>query len=354
MTADRASVIAGVGACKPARVIRNTDDPIASLETTDTWIRSRTGIVSRGWVADGESTGDLAVRAGRQALDQAGVTHVDLVMVATITPDHRLPATAPWVAAQLGLGTVPAFDIVAACAGFLYGLAAGEAWIRAERADRVLLIAAETMSTMVDVSDRGTAVLFADGAAAVVLRRGTADEAGAVLAVELGSDGEQKDLATVPAGGARRPDRAQAEPLWEHSLQLQGPQTFTQAVTRMTEVSRSVLRTVGWQSTHVKAFIGHQANQRILDKVADLVGIAPDSRLGNIRYTGNTSSASIPLVLAEAVQGGFVEPGVATVLTAFGGGAVWGAAAMTWPSLPPASSRIAAQIGFTQPQKEPS
>ncbi|MFH9069046.1 beta-ketoacyl-ACP synthase III [Streptomyces alboflavus] len=311
----------------------NTDDPLARLDTTDEWIRSRTGIKARRWVEPGESTGDLAVQAGHQALRSAGIKGVDLVLLSTTTPDHHSPGTAPWVAAQLGLGTVPAFDVAAACAGFTYAVAAGDAWIRAGMADSVLVIGAETLSTITDKSDRGTAVVFADGAGAVVLRRGTVEEAGAVLATRLGSDGTQKDLAIIAAGGARWPEENQTAARGERCLRMQGPQMFTHAVRRMTEVSRMLLETVGWQVSDVEAFIGHQANQRILDKVADLVGIPPAHCLGNLHRVGNTSSASIPLVMDEAVRDKSVSPGARTLLTAFGGGAVWGAVAMTWPDI---------------------
>ncbi|MEU9046211.1 MULTISPECIES: beta-ketoacyl-ACP synthase III [unclassified Kitasatospora] len=347
LSACPAAVVIGTGSHLPSRVVRNTDAPLSLLETSDEWIRSRTGIETRRWAEPGESTGDLAVRAGQRALRSAGVERVDLVVVSTTTPDHHSPATAPWVAAQLGLGTVPAFDIAAACSGFVYAVAAGDAWIRAGAAETVLLIGAETLSTITDMSDRGTAVVFADGAGAVVLRRGTADEAGAVLATQLGSDGTQKDLAVIAAGGSRRPDAGpdarpdagqaavQAAGHDARCLRMQGPQMFAHATRRMTEVSRSLLGAVGWEAEDVEAFIGHQANQRILDKVADLVGIRPPGRLGNIREVGNTSSASIPLVMDGVVREKAVGAGARTLLTAFGGGAVWGAVAMTWPDIQP-------------------
>ncbi|MET7357981.1 beta-ketoacyl-ACP synthase III [Streptomyces sp. NPDC005562] len=330
-----AAVIAGVGSYLPRRVIRNTDEPLSLLDTDDEWIRSRTGIRTRHWAEAGESTGDLAVQAGHRALRSAGVNSVDLVVLSTTTPDHHSPGTSPWIASQLGLGNVPAFDISAACAGFTYALAAGNAWIAAGMAERVLVIGAETLSTLTDPGDRGTAVVFADGAGAVVLRRGIAEEPGALLTVRLGSDGTQKDLAIVAAGGSRWPEERQEAARGERCLRMQGPQMFAHAVRRMTEVSRSVLESVGWSAEQVAAFIGHQANQRILDKVADLVGVAEPARLGNVRDVGNTSSASIPLVLDEAVREKAVGAGARTLLTAFGGGAVWGSIAMTWPDIQP-------------------
>lgn len=330
-----ASVVSGVGAYLPPRVIRNDDPPLSDLDTTSDWIRSRTGIESRRWVEPGTSTGDLAVEAGRAALRSAGDPVVDLVLLSTTTPDHHSPGTAPFVAAQLGLGTVPAFDIAAACSGFTYGLAAGDAWIKSGAADCVLVVAAETLSTLTDPADRGTAVVFADGAGAVVLRSGGADEPGAVQATCLGSDGTQKDLAVVRAGGSRTPDPGGLAPLADRCLQMRGPDMFAHAVRRMTEVSRRMLEQTGWPVDSLEAFIGHQANQRILDKVAELVGVPAHSRFGNIRDVGNTSSASIPLVMHDLLAAGTVPPGARTLLTAFGGGAVWGAAALTWPDIKP-------------------
>ncbi|GGR31877.1 beta-ketoacyl-ACP synthase III [Streptomyces netropsis] len=334
--ASSASVVAGVGSHLPPRVIRNDDPALANLGSSDEWIRSRTGIECRRWVEPGISTGDLAVEAGRAALQSAGDPVVDLVVLATTTPDHHSPATAPWVAAQLGLGTLPAFDVAAACSGFTYGLAVGDAWIRSGMAEGVLVLAAETLSTITDPSDRGTAVVFADGAGAVVLRSGEQGEPGAVQATCLGSDGTQKDLAVVEAGGSRRPDHGGVASEAERCLRMQGPHMFAHAVRRMTEVSRELLERAGWPVDSIGAFIGHQANQRILDKVADLVGVPDASRFGNIHRVGNTSSASIPLVMDDLVKAQAVAPGTRTLLTAFGGGAVWGAVALSWPDLKPA------------------
>ncbi|MEU1816985.1 beta-ketoacyl-ACP synthase III [Streptomyces roseifaciens] len=334
--ASSASVVAGVGSHLPPRVIRNDDPALAHLGSSDEWIRSRTGIGCRRWVEPGTGTGDLAVEAGRAALRSAGDPVVDLVVLTTTTPDHHSPATAPWVAARLGLGTLPAFDVAAACSGFIYGLAVGDAWIRSGSAECVLVLAAETLSTITDPSDRGTAVVFADGAGAVVLRGGEPDEPGAVQATCLGSDGTQKDLAVVEAGGSRRPDPGGAAPVADRCLRMQGPQMFAHAVRRMTEVSRELLERAGWPVDSVGAFIGHQANQRILDKVADLVGVPDASRFGNVHKVGNTSSASIPLVMDDLVEARAVAPGTRTLLTAFGGGAVWGAVALSWPDLKPA------------------
>ncbi|MCX4546373.1 beta-ketoacyl-ACP synthase 3 [Streptomyces sp. NBC_01565] len=335
MTSDLASVVSGVGASVPPRIIGNDDPPLSGLDTSAEWIRSRTGIERRRWVEPGTSTGDLAVRAGRAALRSAGYPVVDLVVLTTTTPDHHSPATAPWVAAQLGLGTVAAFDIAAACSGFTYGLAVANAWIMSRSAQCVLVVAAETLSTITDPSDRGTAIVFADGAGAAVVRSGRLGEPGAVQAVLLGSDGTQKDLAVINSGGSRRPDAEGVAALADRCLQMRGPDMFAHAVRRMTEVSRLLLERLEWPVQSLGAFIGHQANQRILDKVADLVGVPAQSRFANIREVGNTSSASIPLVMNDLVTAATVPCGTRTLLTAFGGGAVWGAVGLTWPDIKP-------------------
>ncbi|MEU4348197.1 beta-ketoacyl-ACP synthase III [Streptomyces sp. NPDC023838] len=331
MTSSISSVVCGIGAYVPPRVVRNDDPAFSALDTSDEWIRSRTGIIERRWADPGTSTGDLAVRAAERALLNAGDRGVDLVIVTTTTPDHRTPSTAPAVAAQLGLGTVPAFDLGAACGGFLYGLATADVWIRSGAVERVLLIGADTLTTFIDPTDRSTAVIFADGAGAVVLRHGEGTEPGAVHRVRLGSDGALKDLVIVPAGGSRAPDPEVTEGRRRHSVNMQGKQLFQHAVSRMTESSRAVLQDMQWSADSVQAFIGHQANQRILSKVADLVGVSEESRFGNISRVGNTSSASIPLVMNEIDM----QPGSKTLLTTFGGGAVWGSAALSWPILTP-------------------
>lgn len=283
----------------------------------------------------GTSSGDLAVEAGRRALRRAGDPPVDLVILTTTTPDHHSPGTAPSVAARLGLGVVPAFDIAAACSGFTYGLTAADAWIRSGTAETVLVVAAETLSTITDPSDRGTAIVFADGAGAAVLRSGHPDEPGAVRATTLGSDGTQQDLAVIRSGGSRWPDPEGAAPRAERCLRLRGPEMFAHAVRRMTQSSRFLLQTAQWPVESVGAFIGHQANQRILDKVAELVGIRADACFGNIRDVGNTSSASIPLVMDALVASEAVPAGTRTLLTAFGAGAVWGSVALSWPAIKP-------------------
>ncbi|WP_326683922.1 ketoacyl-ACP synthase III [Streptomyces microflavus] len=334
-TADTA-VISGVGSCLPPRVVDN-DAVIArgALLTDAGWIRDRTGIERRRHASPGTSTGDLAVGAGRAALASAGGTRPDLVLLATSTPDHPCPATAPEVAHRLGLGTVAAFDVSAVCSGFLYALAVATGLVRGGVCTAPLVIAAETYTSIVDPADRGTAPIFGDGAGAVLLRPGVREEPGAVLATDLGSDGGGRAAITVPGGGARHPRHLPPPAPDAHFFHMEGRAVYAHAVRRMTQSSDAVLRRAGWTPDSVRAFIGHQANQRILDSVGDRLGIAPAHRYGNIRELGNTAAASVPLVLADLSVHRAVAPGERTLLTAFGGGFTWASAALTWPDVRP-------------------
>lgn len=330
---QRAAVLAGVGAYVPPSVVTN-DDLASRLDTSDEWITSRTGISTRHVADPGTATSDLATAAGAAALKAAGPdSGADAVVLATSTPDRLCPATAPTVASALGLTGVPAFDIDAVCSGFVYGLAVSEGMIASGVAERVLLIGADVFSTIVDPADRTTAPLFGDGAGAVVLRAGDADEPGALLAVQLGSDGELADLITVRAGGSRQPDRANpADPadLW---FSMRGQAVYRHAVRRMAGAAQDVLRRVGWDVTDIDRFVGHQANLRILQAVGSELGIGPDRVYANVSEVGNTVAASIPLALAQAHETGGLRVGDRVLLSAFGGGATWGAAALTWPDL---------------------
>jgi 3-oxoacyl-(acyl-carrier-protein) synthase III len=327
----RVAVLAGVGGYVPSAVITNAE--LASrFDTSEEWIQGRTGIRSRRHVAPGvEATSDLAVAAGRAALaDVEGA--VDTVLLATTTPDQPCPATAPLVAHQLGLGEVAAIDLAAVCSGFVYGLAVADGLIAAGTARRVLLIGADTFSTIIHPGDRGAGSLFGDGAGAVVLRAGEPDEPGAVLAVDLGSDGGLADLIAVRAGGSRHPDTRTADERSRY-FAMHGQAVYRHAVRRMTATARTVLTRTGWQPSDVDCLVAHQANARILETVGAELGIGPDRVYRNIAAVGNTAAGSIPLALADAATTGVLRPGDRVLLSAFGGGATWGAAALTWPDL---------------------
>ncbi|MDJ0460413.1 beta-ketoacyl-ACP synthase III [Streptomyces sp. H27-C3] len=315
------AVLTGLGTCLPPRTVTN-DDLAQRLETSHEWIHSRTGIAGRRVVDAGTGTAELAAAAGSAALESAGRSSCDLVIVATTTPDRACPATAPQVASAMGLPGAAAFDLSAVCSGFVYGLSVAAAMIGAGTFGSVLVIGAERYSAIVDPQDRGTAVIFGDGAGAVLLERGQESVGqGAVLHTELGSDGTGNELITVPPG--------------ERYLRMKGREVYTRAVPTMVESARRVAAAVGWQPEDIDAFVGHQANLRILESVAKRLGLPPERMITNIEEVGNTAAASIPLALASAADRGLLTPGDRVVLTAFGGGLTWGSAALLWPDLRP-------------------
>ncbi|MFF2009812.1 beta-ketoacyl-ACP synthase III [Streptomyces sp. NPDC058195] len=329
-----AAVIAGIGSHLPPDVVTN-DDLSARLDTSDEWIRSRTGIATRHMVSPGTATSDLAVEAGARAWDSAGGLRPDALVLATTTPDRPCPATAPEVAARLGLTGIAAFDISAVCTGFLYGLATAGGLIASGVAERVLLIAADAFTTIIDPQDRGTCVIFADGAGAMVLRAGTHEEPGAIGPTVLGSDGTLSDLIEVPAGGSRQRSSGIAAGPGDSWFRMRGRETYRHAVDRMTAASRQAVAAAGWSTEDVDRLAAHQANARILGTVAQELGIPAERRLSNIEHVGNTGAASIPLLLAQSAAEGSLLPGHRVLLTAFGGGLAWGASTVVWPDVKP-------------------
>lgn len=322
--------LAGMGVDLPDRVVTN-DDLAERLDTSDEWIRTRTGIAQRHIAAEDEATSDLALAAAERALEDAGCPagEVAAVIVATTSPDHTLPATAPIVAAGLGTEVV-AFDLNAACTGFLYGLYVGGS-LAAGRGGPVLLVGAEVLSRMVDWSDRSTAVLFGDGAAAVLLVR---DEDARLGPFDLGSDGRDPSMLWTRAGGTRCPLDQEGLASGEHLLTMRGREIYRQAVDRMSRSSRSVLEAAGRDVEDVDLLIGHQANARILAAVADRLGLSADRNHLTIDQHGNTSAASVPLALADARDRGRLGPGDTVLLTAFGAGLTFGSCLLEWGGAP--------------------
>lgn len=326
---SRAAVLTGLGGWVPPDVLTN-DDLASTLDTTDEWIRTRTGITRRHVVTPGTSTSDLAVAAGRRALKSADVVSVDYVVVATTTPDRLCPATAPEVAHRLGFSSVPAFDVAAVCSGFLYGTQVARGLIAGGIADTVMVIGAESFTTLVDPTDRTTRPIFGDGAGAAIFRAGTGDELGALQAVTLHSDGGLWDLIVVEGGGARARGEGNTAPA---HIAMQGRPTFAHAVKHMEAVTRQTLAEVGWDVDEVDHIVGHQANARILSSLAKRLGVAEDKAVVHLDQVGNTAGASIPLALQHGVTSGRIKAGDKVVMPAFGAGATWGAAALTWPDL---------------------
>lgn len=323
----RAAVVSGLGTWLPPTVVTN-DDLTAHLDTTDAWIRSRTGVGARHVVEPGMATSHLATEAGRFALRSAGTASVDAVVLATSTPDRSCPATAPEVASNLGLTGVPAFDVAAVCTGFVYALATATGLLAVGQADSVLVIGADTFSTILDPYDRTTRVIFGDGAGAMVLRAGDGAEPGALLAFDLGSDGSGSDLIQVPGG---------ADPYFR----MDGKPVFGRAVLRMAESAQRVADRLGWSMSDVDMLVAHQANKRILAAVGEQLGLRDDQVAVHLHLVGNTVAGSVPLALAHAVSSGDVRPGSRLLLAGFGGGLTWGAAAMSWPDVEPVVSHPA-------------
>lgn len=329
---SRAAVICGLGASLPPRVVSN-DELASRMDTSDEWIRSRTGIRSRHVADPGMSTSQLAAEAGERAMKSAGLGEVDAVILATTTPDRPCPATAPQVAYRLGLPTLPAFDVSAVCTGFLYALSAASAMIVSATVQNILVIGAETFTTIIDPQDRSTAVVFGDGAGAVVLRAGEAREPGAVGRIELGSDGSLADLITVRAGGAEQRLSSEPPEPSDTYFSMRGKEVFVQAVRRMAESSRSALKSACWKADDIDRLVGHQANLRILHAICEELDVPREKLVVHLDQVANTAAASIPLALAHANSTGQLRAGARVLMTAFGGGATWGATALTWPSL---------------------
>jgi 3-oxoacyl-[acyl-carrier-protein] synthase-3 len=299
------------------------------VETSDAWIVERTGIRERRIVASGESCSDLAVKAAERALEAAGVAaaDLDLILVATCTGDAPLPATACLLQHRLGAQRAAACDISAACSGFVYALAVGDAYVRSGYG-RVLVVGSEVMSMLMDWTDRGTCILFGDGAGAVVL--GPAADGQGILSSHLHSDGTLWDLICVPGGGSAAPpsEKMLAEGL--QYLKMKGNETFKVAVRTMEEVAREALSANGLSVEDLDLYIPHQANLRIIKAVASRLGLPMEKVVMNMDRYGNTSAASIPLALDEAVRGGRVREGNLILMEAFGGGLTWGSVLVRW------------------------
>lgn len=322
----RRSQIAGCGAYLPQRCMRN-DELAARLETSDDWIASRTGIRQRFIAAEGELTSDLATAAARAALANAGIesSEVDLIVLATATPDQTFPASATRVQANLGLDHGFAFDVQAVCTGFVYALAVADNFIKAGQAETALVIGAETFSRILDWTDRGTCVLFGDGAGAVVLRaaegEGTKADRG-ILSTHLHSDGRHRDLLYVDGG----PSSTGTVGL----LRMEGKEVFKHAVINLAQAVDEALEANGLVPKEIDWLVPHQANRRIIDATARKLGMTEERVVVTIDKHANTSAASIPLALAEATGDGRIRPGQLVLVEGMGGGFTWGSAMIRW------------------------
>jgi len=320
--------IAGVGHYAPERVVDNRDLE-RWLDTSDEWITTRTGMKRRHWTSDHEATSDLALAAARRALASAGLEaeEIDAYIVCTVYPDFLFPATASIVAAKLGAQDKAAFDMEIACSGFIYGLTVASSLIRSGVYNRIMLIGAETLSKLIDREDRGTAVLFGDGAGAVVLQASHEDS---FLASELGSDGSKPELLRVEAGGSRTPLTHAALDRKADRIHMEGREVFKFAVTKMIDATDKALEKANLAKSDVDVLIPHQANKRIIDAAMKYLEIPPERCIVNIQEYGNTSAASIPIALSEAVRDGKIADGDIIVFVGFGAGLSWGAVVWKW------------------------
>jgi 3-oxoacyl-[acyl-carrier-protein] synthase-3 len=326
--------IIGTGFAVPDRIVTN-NDLSAVMDTSDEWIRARTGIGQRRWAREGETGAALGCRAALAALNSAGIapTELDAIVYATSTPDHFAPGNGVYLQHLLGCRPVPALDVRTQCSGFVYALSVADAWMRTGSYQRILVVGGEIQSTGMDVSTRGrnTAVIFADGAGAVVLA--PTDEPGrGMLAFDLHSDGQHAEKLWVDVPGSMYHPRISAEHLeaGRHFLQMDGKEVFRHAVVRMPESVRAVLATAGARLEDVSLLLAHQANQRISEMIQRELALRDDQVYNNIERYGNTTSATIPIALDECVRAGRVRPGDLLVFTAFGSGFMWGSVALRW------------------------
>jgi 3-oxoacyl-[acyl-carrier-protein] synthase-3 len=318
----------------PDRVVKN-DEFTQWMDTSDEWIRTRTGIQERRWVAEGQSGADMAYEATQRALERAGmkVADIDCIIYCTLSPDYFFPGTGVFLQRKLGLTSVPCLDVRNQCTGFIYGLSIADAWIRTGQYRRVLLVGSEVHSTGMDLTTRGRdlAVLFGDGAGVAILGP-TADDARGVLSTHIFADGRYAELLFCDAPASARRPRLGQEDLDTGRIfpVMQGKEVFKHASTRMPESVQLALQVNGLSPESIKVLIPHQANLRISEMVQKLLGLRDDQVYNNIQRYGNTTAGSIPIALDECVQGGRLHRGDLLVLAAFGSGFTWGSAAIRW------------------------
>ncbi|MFN2453814.1 MAG: beta-ketoacyl-ACP synthase III [Pyrinomonadaceae bacterium] len=329
MATNNAAIL-GTGHAYPEGVLTNADLE-KMVDTSDEWITSRTGIKQRRKAAPGEYTSLFAVRAARQAIERARVdpSEIDLLICATVSPDQILPSTGCIIQAEIGANNAAAFDLAAACSGFLYGLTLANQMIKSGQSRYALVIGAEVLTQYVDYTDRATCVIFGDGAGAAVLGATDAEQRG-ILASRIRSDGRYMEQLFAPGGGTRMPPTAETIASGQHFFKMRGNELFKVAVRSMTEISQDVLQEAGCRPEDVKLFIPHQANQRITDAVANKLGVDESRVYSNIEMHGNTSAASIPIALDECVHSGRVREGDLLMMASFGGGVTWGATLIRW------------------------
>ncbi|NLF29361.1 MAG: ketoacyl-ACP synthase III [Planctomycetes bacterium] len=326
MTGSLRGAVVGTGSYAPQTVMTNADFE-KILDTSDEWIVQRTGIRQRHLVADGESSATLATEASRRALDDAGMApgDLDLIVCATVSPDMLLPSTACFVQEALGATDVPAFDVSAACSGFVYALATANGFISQGLYRRILVIGVDTLSRFADFSDRGSCILFGDGAGAAVIEATDRPDRG-VRYLKLGADGKGWDYICMPAGGSRKPATAETVAAGEHFIKMRGRDVYKFAVEKMAFLLEDAMAACNLSVDDIDMVIPHQVNQRIIESATEKVNFPMDKVYVNIERYGNTSGASIPLALDEARRNGQLGSGATVLMVAFGAGLTWGGA----------------------------
>jgi 3-oxoacyl-[acyl-carrier-protein] synthase-3 len=323
-------IITGTGAYAPENVVTN-DDMARIVDTSDEWIRTRSGISERRFAADNESTSDMAVAAAEKAIEAAGIdrSEIDLLVVATMTPDMPFPSTACLVQSALGLGNITAFDLQAACSGYIYALNTASNMVRSGAYKKALIIGSEKMSSILDFEDRTTCVLFGDGASAAILEPSETVGVG-ILDNITGADGSNPDLLHQPAGGSALPASKDSVEQRQHFIKMNGKEIFKLAVRVMGQVSNDILERHGYSTEQVNLVIPHQANMRIIESLAKRMEIPMDNFHNNLDRYGNTSAASVGLALDEALRADRIESGDLILLVAFGAGLTWGSTLIKW------------------------
>ena len=317
--------ITGIGIAVPKKVLTNQDFE-KFLDTTDEWIVKRTGMKARHVVGEGESTATLAIAAARQVLEKTGTSadELDLILVTTITPEMQCPSTACFVHDALGCGDIPAFDIAAACSGFVYGLSVADQFIRTGTYKKILLIGADAMSRTADYTDRGTCILFGDGAGAAILEPVAGDKG--IQHISIHADGKGWDLIHMPAGGSRTPASHETVDQRLHYTQMRGREVYKFAVEKMQWLMGNCMESCGMTAEDIDLVVPHQVNMRIIDSAAKRFDFPREKLFVNIEEYGNTSAASVPIALAEAMDAGKIQDGTTVMLVAFGAGLTWGGA----------------------------
>lgn len=326
----RTATITAVGKYLPEKVVTNADLE-ESLDTTDEWIRSRTGIHQRHMVSNGETTSDMTVAAIRDLMEKypLDVDKIDCIIVGTVTPDMLFPSTAAIVQQKLGASNAWGFDLSAACSGFLFGLDTGTRFIESGRYEKVLVVGADAMSAVIDPTDRSTAILFGDGAG-VVLLEPCEDGSEGIMDSLLRIDGSGGDYLYMIGGGSRQPATAESVAKGDHFLRQDGRAVYKAAVKGMADISAAIAQRNGLKAENIRLFIPHQANQRIIDASAERLGLAAEQVLSNVAMYANTTAGTIPLGICDAVEDNLLQPGDNVLLAAFGAGFTWGGIYIKW------------------------